>query len=325
MYVNSSYEYDNLKKINEEGRNASASYKFFSAEYNDSKNSQEFQKKVRDRLVKENFNMQESDARASYKRFLSNDQLQKWAVCVQEISRGGAVFLEADSVSNSDFPLMVKWFPQKGVGSGMLAIQIDNGTIIDKGAKSEKKNINVRMEGSSDRIFIIKPDKTNNQVLITAMIAGSANSLTLPRTYPTIKNPPTPRTTIIVRATEFLRPVNVALQGPPNMNYGVDVLLNAPPYNCVRNAADFEFSAVAGSYKLKIEYASVEARPVILSLNNEIAIPNAMNAPTGGYDITFQRELNQGTVNLKNGINVLHIERNCYFPHIRTFIFEPII
>src|SRR6516225_7338209 len=53
MSVNAAHEYDKLRNSSEEARGASASYKFFNAEYNDSKSADQFQEKVRDRLSKE--------------------------------------------------------------------------------------------------------------------------------------------------------------------------------------------------------------------------------------------------------------------------------
>ncbi len=128
---------------------------------------------------------------------------------------------------------------------------------------------------------------------------------------------------IIIAATEFLRPLNVALGGPNNM-YGADVLLNAPPYKNVPNRADFEFIVnVAGIYLLQVEYAAKDSRPVQILLNGEIAIPNALAAPTGCWTINCQHLFNQGRVTLKEGLNVLRVERESYFPHLRKFVFIP--
>lgn len=128
---------------------------------------------------------------------------------------------------------------------------------------------------------------------------------------------------IVISATEFLRPLNVALGGPDN-RYGADVLLNAPPYKNVPNRADFEFIVnVAGVYLLQVEYAAKESRPVQIFLNGEMAIPNALSAPTGCWEMNCQRLLNQGRVALEEGLNVLRIERESYFPHLRRIVFVP--
>src|SRR5919197_799223 len=53
MYVNASLEYDRLQNLDRDSRSADASYKLFSAEYDESKTREEFQQKVRQRLVSE--------------------------------------------------------------------------------------------------------------------------------------------------------------------------------------------------------------------------------------------------------------------------------
>jgi hypothetical protein len=132
MYVNAVHEYDKLKRSSSEEMGASASYKFFSAEYNDSKSSSEFQEKIRDRLTREGYSQKESESRASYRRYLSGSQQAAWSGCVQSVSKGGAVILIAESVSNSAFPVRVRWYPQAGVGTGELTVRVMNATINEK-------------------------------------------------------------------------------------------------------------------------------------------------------------------------------------------------
>jgi hypothetical protein len=137
------------------------------------------------------------------------------------------------------------------------------------------------------------------------------------------KPKPVQRQRIVVHASEFVRPLNVSL-GANAPLYGADVLTNTS--NSYRpNAAEFEFSTVRGGrYRLKIEYAAQDARPCRIILNGRPAIENAMSAPTGCWAPTCQQLLNQGTVMLKDGNNVMRVERDSVFPHIRQFIFEPL-
>ncbi len=327
MYVNAVQEYDKLKKSSAAERGASASYKFFSAEYNDSKSASEFQEKIRSRLVQENYSMQESESRSSYRRFLSGPQLLAWSECVRSVSKGGALIMNAESVSDSAFPIRVRWYPQAGVGTGTLLLKLKNATIDDK------NEISVLLNGVSEKPFIVVPDPSTNQVVLTAEIVGAADVLALPRKFPAAVPPPKvqlvatapkAKTKIQIPASDFVRPENVALGGPNNI-YGPNVLLNGPPYNDRPNAAEFDFTAsAAGTYLLKIEYAAATARPVTVSLNKVVAIPNAMNAPTGCWEVSCQLLLNQGNVTLREGANTLRVHRGSVFPHIRTFVFEPV-
>lgn len=326
MYVNAAHEYDKLKHSSAEERGASASYKFFSAEYNDSKSSSEFQEKVRDRLSRENFSMQESESRSSYRRHLSGTQLSAWSSCVQSVTKGGAVILIAESVSNSAFPVRVRWYPPAGIGSGNLIVHIQNGTI--EGANQ----VQVQLQGASEKPFIVVPDSSTQQIVLTAEILGSADTLALPRAFPRAEPPELPilapkpkvKSQITIAAADFLRPLNVALGGPNNV-YGADVLLNGPPYNDRPNRADYEFNAAAaGTYMLKVEYAAAEVRSVTILLNGDVAISDALGTPTGCWTTNCQRLLNQGRVTLREGLNILRVERASVFPHLRKFVFEPV-
>lgn len=135
---------------------------------------------------------------------------------------------------------------------------------------------------------------------------------------------PAQRQRIVVRASEFLRPLNVALGGPPGAKYGTDVLLNGSWWYRP-NAAEFDFSSNRdGQYQLKIEYAAGSRRPCKIIINGRVAVERAMNATTGCWEQNCQQLLNQGTVMLKEGKNTMRVERDSVFPHIRQFVFEPI-
>lgn len=326
MYVNAAHEYDKLKRSSAEERGASASFKFFGAEYNESKSSSEFQEKVRDRLRRENFSMSESESRSSYRRYLSGAQLSAWSSCVQSVTKGGAVILLAESVSSSAFPIRVRWYPPAGVGTGTLVVRIRNGAI------EGSNQVEVQLQGASEKAFIVEPDASIRQIVLTAEILGSADVLALPRAFPRAEAPrslapvekPKAKTLITVAAAEFVRPLNVALGGLNN-TYGADVLLNGPPYNDRPNRADYEFNASAGgTYLLKVEYAAAAERPVRISLNGEVAIADALGSPTGCWTTNCQRLLNQGRVILREGLNVLRVESASVFPHLRKFVFEPV-
>jgi hypothetical protein len=128
---------------------------------------------------------------------------------------------------------------------------------------------------------------------------------------------------IVVRATEFRRGLDVAVGGPANTDWGPDVLLNAPDYRYRPNAAEFEFNAKkGGTYRLKAEYAAAEARPVRILVNGSLALRNALGSPTGCWEQRCQTLSYQGQVVLKPGWNVMRVERENVFPHIRRFVFE---
>lgn len=129
MSLNSGYEYDRLQKIDSSARGGEASYKMFSAEYNESNTREEFSEKVRQRLSREEFNLSESDARSYARRGLTDTQVNAWASCVQQVTGAGGLLLSPRSVTADGFTLIVtRVFPQ-GVGRGGADITVTGGVI----------------------------------------------------------------------------------------------------------------------------------------------------------------------------------------------------
>lgn len=162
--------------------------------------------------------------------------------------------------------------------------------------------------------------------LFGSSISASFRSAGVPAVTPSPQTSPTipPRASISVFASSFSQPLNVALGGPSGI-YGEDVLLNGPPYTDQPNRATFEFDAgPGGAFLLKARYASATARPVSIELNGLLAMPNTLAAATGCWEPACQRLLSQGQVALRPGRNVMRIARDHPFPHIHSFVFEPV-
>lgn len=314
MFVNAERVYDKWQKSSADDLSTDGSWGQYGGEFKTSKSSSDFGKNVRAKLASGGYGMDASESVASYRRNVTDAQLTAWSECVQSLSNGGALILTVQSVSKSAFPVLVRWFPPNGVGTGMLHLKVENASI------DGQNQITTKMEGKSQKPFIVKPNKSKGQIVLTAEIKGASDILVLPREFPKAKE------TITVAASDFIRPLNVALGGPPGSNYGSDVLLNGPDYTDRPNRADWEFKAsAAGKYLLKVEYAAKEARPVTIRLNGHVAIENALGAPTCGWDLPCQSLLNQGNVTLRQGWNVLRVERASIFPHIHKFVFEPVV
>lgn len=136
----------------------------------------------------------------------------------------------------------------------------------------------------------------------------------------------TPSGSIVIPAASFVNGQNVAVGAAACEGgiYGATVLLNAPPCLNQAQAAEFVFGADAGQYRLIAEYAALTARPVRLKINNVLVKPSALEDMTGCWFENCQQWIDQGVFNLTQGQNVLRVERDGYFPHMRTFRFEPI-
>lgn len=171
MRINASEEYDRLKLVDNEGRSAQASYKLFSAEYEDSKNKEEFREKINKRLEREGFTLSVSESKAAHRRFLTEAQISGWKVCVANQAQGGSILLQARDISKEGFPLRIDWVPQKGKGEGDLSLNIVGGKI---GGVSD---VNFKLVGANTLSKIVVPDSGKDAVLISANIEGNADDI----------------------------------------------------------------------------------------------------------------------------------------------------
>lgn len=131
--------------------------------------------------------------------------------------------------------------------------------------------------------------------------------------------------TIIVPASSFVRGNRVALASGEVARYGADVLLNERPYKSGPNSADFEFRVeVGGPYRFEAEYASAVSRPLKATLNQVIISNNVLGSQTSCFDPQCQKWMQQGEVHLRAGLNVLRLETEDVFPHIRALRFVPV-
>ncbi|MEJ8822224.1 TIR domain-containing protein [Variovorax humicola] len=132
-----------------------------------------------------------------------------------------------------------------------------------------------------------------------------------------------PALPIFVPAQDYVRGMNVAIdQCIP----GPGTLSNGPPCNHAPNAAEFEFEASeAGTYRMSINFAADEARPIKVILNGDLISDNALDEKTGGWQNNFLKWAEVGGVALKKGINIVRLERSDVFPHIHDLRFDPVI
>lgn len=171
MSVNAEDEYDRLHALSSSARAADASYKVFSAEYEDSTSNSTFKEAVRKRLKNENFSMSESDAKALYRETIRDSQVAAWAVCAND--GAGRVLASGDRIDSEKktFVLSIYWTPQTNVGEGKLEIQVRGGTILGKGERTETRI------GSGGKSYFVDADKNSRSVTVIANIAGKNDSV----------------------------------------------------------------------------------------------------------------------------------------------------
>jgi hypothetical protein len=130
------------------------------------------------------------------------------------------------------------------------------------------------------------------------------------------------RKPISLRAAAYTRSSGIEVGVVPA--WGLTSIHNAPPYTPRRNMAEYDFTASAGGrYRIEVEYAAAESRPVVISLNGAVVNAAGLAEITGGWSDEFQRRSAQGDVTLKQGLNTLQFKRDNYFPHIRGIRFVP--
>lgn len=211
MYQSAAYEYDRLKKVDSNSRSADASYKLFSAEYSDSSSREDFQERIRNRLVRESFKMSASEARALSRIFVTDVQVSAWVKCV-ESAGGGAVLIVANDPNASSFPISISFMPPTGVGEASAKIDLDGGAISNRGSLTEK------FTGKSSKSFIVKPTQGSKQVVITTNVAGLSDNLTI-NLKPRVVVPPPPPPPSPVQKIEKLNTLYVGQT--PNCNAAI--------------------------------------------------------------------------------------------------------
>lgn len=130
---------------------------------------------------------------------------------------------------------------------------------------------------------------------------------------------------ISIRATDFVRGTNVAID---QCTVGPGILANAPPCNAAPNAAEFDFSVAApGAYQLEIYFAAANGwpRPIKVYLNGTVIRDQALSETTGGWGNEKLTWSEVGRVTLKEGANIIRLERSDVFPHIHDLKLVPIL
>jgi hypothetical protein len=145
-----------------------------------------------------------------------------------------------------------------------------------------------------------------------------------------ISGAPVERTTdiqpivLLANSVDLKRSRDIEVGGGLASQYGANVMHNAAPYGVRPNAAEWVFfSPTVGRYRLDIEFAALEKRPVKIVINGRTVRSDALNETTGGWSEDYQRFRPQGSYDLRAGENRIRLESTNVFPHIRTLRFAP--
>ncbi|ULA62501.1 MAG: hypothetical protein LZF86_40004 [Nitrospira sp.] len=172
MSINAEREYERLEKLDQQGKEASASYKYFEAEYKDSKTRSDFRLKVRDRLNTERFYATESEAKTGYRKYLTPHQLLEWGKCIQTEANAGGLLLEINHLSQQSFALKVTYRPPQTIAGGRLKLSATGGLI------DGKPLIELDTNGTASPTYTVTRDGESPEALITGNYrAGISDSI----------------------------------------------------------------------------------------------------------------------------------------------------
>jgi hypothetical protein len=172
--------------------------------------------------------------------------------------------------------------------------------------------------------YILRVPRPARQMQIVVNGNGMADSLVI-EPLSGIGNGSRPPQAIVIPASSYLsaRSLNVEVGGGLSGNYGPDTLHNGPPYGAQPDAAEWQFTAVAGSYWFEVEYAAATPRPVTIIINGRQVSAAGLSAATGGWGLDSQRWVRQLPVTLQSGSNTARLENSGGFPHILALRFVP--
>ncbi|MBO0697333.1 MAG: DUF1553 domain-containing protein [Zavarzinella sp.] len=102
---------------------------------------------------------------------------------------------------------------------------------------------------------------------------------------------------------------------------GIGIILS---YDPTHTRAEYTVTVPkAGDYDLELRYAALESRPVRVSVDGTIVLPDAGKGTTGGWNPEHQAWRPEGRVALKDGKNTLAIEAHGLLPHIDKLAILP--
>lgn len=167
--VNPTHLYDAISKSGDARNTAGGSFGGFAEDFRQSTSKGEFPKRAQKRLQDENFNLPDVEAKAHYRRGLSDAQLNAWSECAAQ-TREGAVLVTAREAGPDGFNLVAVWSPPARVGTSPMDIKVIGGTI------AGLPSVQQTMTGRSASSHSIRTSWTR-PVKVTVSIAGASDSV----------------------------------------------------------------------------------------------------------------------------------------------------
>ena len=278
-------------------------------------NYDDFQKNIRNMSTSRDKSISDSQITNVLWTGLDPSSAVAYSRCIDGIRGSTGLSLRAVSATSSDITLVVRWTPQSGQPS---SIPLDWG-----GLSVPSSTLPRTLSAGSGVPVIVERPRSEQSLSVKWLGQGDWVTLTPLPPLPT-PPPPTPAkqraAKIEIAAVKFTSSQNVA--GNVFAQFG-DVITNDPPAVAHANMAEWKFRAIGGPYRLYVEYAAAESRPVNVFVNGQTVARGVLGDTTGCWMLQCQHVVAIATVTLADGANVIRIDSPSIFPHIRTLIFDP--
>jgi len=145
--------------------------------------------------------------------------------------------------------------------------------------------------------------------------------------------PPAQLVSIVLGISNLSQTDGVAVAPPadPNSQYGTDMLQDQhamaangqwsdTPVVGSDRYAEWTINSPGGQYNVVATYAAADSRPVNVSVNGTVVIPNALSLLTGGWNPENRVQYPLGSITLVAGTNVIRIScpAGQSFPHVKA-------
>lgn len=168
VYQNAAYDYERVVRNNSGAAGLGIAYEDFSLDFSQSNSAQDFQTRVRSRLVAMGFTMSTASARSYTKRGLSNEQIQNWLKCEQ-----GGVILSVSSIDRKRATVQLDYRSGPGVTNHNLVLGIAGGSF--DGAPP----LSVDISPNDTKSYIVNRGEGEEITKVTATVGGYSDSVDL--------------------------------------------------------------------------------------------------------------------------------------------------
>ncbi|WP_020468340.1 DUF1553 domain-containing protein [Zavarzinella formosa] len=164
-----------------------------------------------------------------------------------------------------------------------------------------------------ERLLREAKERAGEYLLAAADAKGTAG---VARMGQTKDNPPG---TVVLEAEKYS--TGTADKDTNALGKGIGIIYSLKPEN---NKATLSLSVPkTGDYELELRYASLESRPIRISVNGKLVLKEAAKATTGGWNPEHQTWRAEGSIPLNQGKNTISIEGVGLLPHLDKIAVMP--